>query len=234
MTAEQEMQWIYCNHCRTKTRHVCVGSKDYHSEEDGPGEWGTYRLWTCAGCDTCTMGDNYSADYMRDQEDEEYYESVFHPKRAHSVRSEKHFIQLPHKLKSLYKEIITSHNESLNLLCAAGLRALIEGACADKGIAGRNLEEKIEGMKKLLPENIVKNLHSFRFIGNRAVHELEPPSNLEVTLALNVIEDILNFLYELDYKAKMLDDVRSARGGSSSSSGTKTVADAQSKPDNNP
>jgi len=26
-------------------------------------------------------------------------------------------------------------------------------------------------------------------------------------LALNVIEDILNFLYELDYKAKMLDEV---------------------------
>lgn len=87
----------------------------------------------------------------------------------------------------------------------------MEGVCADRGVSGKNLEEKIDGMAKLLPANIVKNLHSFRFIGNSAVHELEPPSDLEVSLALNVIEDILNFLYELDYKARMLSEVRAAR-----------------------
>jgi hypothetical protein len=90
------------------------------------------------------------------------------------------------------------------------LRALVEGISADRGIAGRNLEEKIDGMATLLPHNIVKNLHNFRFMGNKAVHELEPPREFEVTLALNVIEDILNFLYELDYKAKMLGDARAA------------------------
>jgi hypothetical protein len=159
------------------------------------------------------MEDNYSADYMQDGEGNVVYESIFYPKRAHSLRPSKYFIQLPQKLSILYKEIITSHNEGLNLLCAAGLRALVEGICADKGIAGKNLEEKIEGMRKLLPGSIVTNLHNFRFIGNSAVHELKPPSDLEVTLALNVIEDILNFLYELDYKAQMLSDVRTARGG---------------------
>jgi hypothetical protein len=110
------------------------------------------------------------------------------------IRPAKYFIQLPSKLTTLYKEIITSHNEKLNLLCAAGLRALVEGVCADKNIAGRNLEEKIDGMEKLLPKSIVTNLHNSRFIGNRAVHELEPPSDFEVTLALNVIEDIFRNL----------------------------------------
>lgn len=213
MAEAQETRWIYCNRCKNTTRHASVASKDYHySNEDGPDEWGTYRLWGCAGCDACSLEDKYSADYMYDQEGENIYESTFYPKREHMVRPAKYFIQLPKKLATLYKEVITSHNERLNLLCAAGLRALIEGVCADKNIAGRNLEEKIDGMDKLLPKSVVTNLHNFRFIGNRAVHELEPPADFEVTLALNVIKDILNFLYELDYKARMLDQVRSTRG----------------------
>jgi len=67
-------------------------------------------------------------------------------------------------------------------------------------------------MKALLPESIVKNLHGFRFIGNRAVHELEAPDASELALALEVIEDILNFLYSLDYKASLLGKLKAAQG----------------------
>jgi hypothetical protein len=84
----------------------------------------------------------------------------------------------------------------------------LEGVCSDKGIPGANLEKKIDGMKTLLPENIVKNLHEFRFIGNKAVHELEAPASHELSAALDVIEDILNFLYALDYKASLLARLR--------------------------
>jgi hypothetical protein len=209
MADEQKTRWIYCNHCKSETRHVFLVSKDYrYPDENGPDEWGVYRLWSCAGCDACVLEETYSADYMIDDNGKQIDETRFYPKRGHTVRPAKYFLQLPLKLAALYKEIITSHNEQLNLMCAAGLRALVEGICADKGVGGRNLEEKIDGMERLLPKGIVKNLHNFRFIGNKAVHELQPPSDLEVRLALDVIEDILNFLYELDYKAKMLDNVR--------------------------
>lgn len=215
----ERASWIYCNLCRGKTRHLLVASKEYNfgSRVDlgEPAEWGEYRLWACAGCDTCTMEDYYTADYMRSFGEEEYsqiYESIYHPKRTFSVRPNKYFENLPAKLNTLYSEVIKSYNETLHLLCAAGLRSLVEGICAEKGIVGPNLEKKIEGMKALLPESIVKNLHGFRFIGNRAVHELEAPKTSELSLALDVIEDILNFLYALDYKASLLGKLKAAQG----------------------
>lgn len=210
---------IYCNICKGTTRHILVASKDYGSHpEEGPAIWGEYRLWSCAGCDTCTMEDYYTAEYMvrwgRDHSDSDtqIYESIFHPKRASSSRPTKHFVSLPAKLGDLYSEIIASHNEGQHILCAAGLRSLLEGVCAEKGISGANLEQKIEGMKSFLPESIVKNLHEFRFMGNRAVHELEAPESSQLGLALDVIEDILNFVYALDYKASLLAKARAARG----------------------
>lgn len=219
--AESKKIWIHYNHCKTSTHHDIVGSHEYHFSggESGPDEWGEYSLWACAGCDTCTMQDRYSADYMIDNQGENVFETVFWPKRGFSVRPSKHFVQLPNKLQLLYRELLSAFNENLYLLCAAGLRSLVEGICAEKAIKGANLESKIEGMKVLLPESIVKNLHEFRFIGNKAVHELEAPKSYELGVAIDVIEDILNFLYALDYKASLLAQLRAAQGEADSRTG---------------
>ena len=69
---------------------------------------------------------------------------------------------------------------------------------------GKNLEVKIDNLSSILPANIVINLHSFRFIGNDAIHELTPPKAEALRLAIEIVEDLLNFLYELDYKASRL------------------------------
>jgi hypothetical protein len=37
---------------------------------------------------------------------------------------------------ALYEEAITCYNEKVLILCAAGLRALLEGICQDKRIKG--------------------------------------------------------------------------------------------------
>ena len=66
------------------------------------------------------------------------------------------------------------------------------------------VEVKIDGLKSILPTNIVTNIHSFRFIGNTAIHELTPPEKSALRLAIEIVEDLLNFLYELDYKARGL------------------------------
>ena len=71
-------------------------------------------------------------------------------------------------------------------------------------ISGRTLEKQIDGLKKILPENIVNNIHSLRFMGNQAAHELEPPSGYDLVVALEICEDLLNYLYELDYKTSRL------------------------------
>src|SRR6266478_5787392 len=113
----------------------------------------------------------------------------------------------------LYAEVISAHISELNVLWAVGLRGLIEGVCADKKIQGRNLDERVEAMKLLLPENIVKNLHGFRFMGNRAAHELEAPVSGELQVAIDLIEDILNYFYDLDYKARLFGGLNAAQKG---------------------
>jgi hypothetical protein len=111
----------------------------------------------------------------------------------------------------LYVEVVNAQNSNLNVLCAIGLRALIEGVCADKKIQGQNLDEKVEAMAALLPANIVKNLHGFRFMGNRAAHELSAPNSGELNVAIDLFEDILNYLYDLDYKARIFAGLDSAQ-----------------------
>ena len=51
-------------------------------------------------------------------------------------------------------------------------------------------------------------------MGNDAVHELTPPERKELKIAIEVSEDLLNILYELDYKASLLRLLRKSGGGS--------------------
>jgi hypothetical protein len=205
---------IYCNSCKQHTHHKLALSHayDHRTEEESSEVYGQFRLWFCAGCDACTMEDYYTADYMfsqvGDSDFSQDYASTYHPKPAIGFRPDKRFHKLPPKLKKLYDEVIRANNDKLHLLCSAGLRGLIEGICADKNISGGNLEEKIDGMTAVLPAHIVENLHGFRFIGNDAVHELEAPTEFELTLALDVIEDVVNFLYALDYKVSLLEKLK--------------------------
>jgi hypothetical protein len=222
---------IFCNRCRTVTHHNLEGIKSYFlggpTEEDvSPNYWGEYRLWACAGCDTCTMEDYYTADYMTSYappggETGQEYQSDLYPKREHSARERKYYQSLPLNLKRIYDEAVTAINEQLPILCSIGLRALLEGICADKKIDGQNLEKRIDNLTSLLPANLVSNLHTFRFNGNDAAHELESPPDFELRTALDVMEDILNFLYALDYKASTLAGFRQGRRRPLPNSGTK-------------
>jgi hypothetical protein len=201
---------IYCNSCEQVTNHTLTFSRAYdrRSDEESSDFYGQYRIWFCAGCEACTMENFYTCDFMHNQDGEQEYDSIYYPKPEIGFRNKKQFHKLPPKLAKLYDEVIVSHNDNLQILCSAGLRGLIEGICADKNVSGRNLEQKIDGMTALLPANIVDNLHGFRFIGNDAVHELEAPNAFTLTLALDVVEDILNFLYALDYKVSLLDKLK--------------------------
>lgn len=200
---------IFCNRCKNETNHILKSDhgRRFYEEENGQllyWEEELSRFWVCAGCDQGLLEECYTMSGMIDEEGEQRYSSSYHPKRRQDVIPPKYFLKLPAKLKNLHKETISAYNDGLHILCAAGLRALLEGICVDKNITGHNLEKKIDKLSSILPENIVKNLHSFRFMGNIAVHELEPPKRKDLYLAIEVSEDLLNFLYELDYKTSQL------------------------------
>lgn len=205
---------LHCNWCKVRTTHqlkafhrsptewlrldtmdVIDGEEWDEESDDGYVE---YRLWFCKGCDTGVLEIVYN-------EGEPFAPTAEYcpPLKLHGVTT-KEFIRLPPKLTAIYGEVIKSFNYELNTLCAIGLRALLEGICEDKGMKGKNLQGRIDGLKALLPENIVNSLHSFRFIGNEAAHKLESPNSYNLKLCIEVVEDLLNYLYELEYKVSRL------------------------------
>lgn len=210
-------KYIFCNQCKGETNHIC--KVDYcrhyltYTDRFLGGFTYTigYRLWMCAGCESCTL-ERYSTDEtLEDENGVAKYETEFFPKRTEYDLKSKDFRQLPPKLDGIYKEVVQAFNNQMGMLCAIGIRALIEGICADQEITGRNLEARIDGLSSILPKNIVSNLHSIRFMGNEAAHELSAPEQEELGLAIEICEDLLNYLYELDYKASRLSQARQRR-----------------------
>ncbi|HZK71115.1 MAG TPA: DUF4145 domain-containing protein, partial [Clostridia bacterium] len=52
--------------------------------------------------------------------------------------------------------------------------------------------------------SIKSNLHGIRFMGNDSAHELDSFSREEVLIALEIMEDLMNYTYELDYKSSVM------------------------------
>jgi len=213
-------QTMYCNTCQRKTHHELIAVHKRNHETFAMLFEYRYNLWVCLGCDTATLEEAHAGylPYKGVPEKNSWAESlskknatwtsVLYPKRKMYDKQPKHFLNLDEKLAQIYKDVIGSFNNDSRILCAIGLRALLEGICADKGVkVERNLRASIDGLKEYLPLNIVKNLHGFGFMGNKAVHELAPPNTFELHTAIEVIEDLLNFLYELEYKAQSLSSI---------------------------
>jgi len=206
-------KYIFCNNCKYKTNHVCEAEHYRDFPNYNPdGSLGFVerigcRLWICAGCDRGTLEEFYIFDITREELKSVAEENYF-PERTQLHVEDKNFKQLPNKLTKIYRETLRAFNNNLVVLCAVGIRALLEGICADKKITGRNLEKRIDNMESILPQNIVTNLHNLRFIGNEAAHELVTPEPNELRLAIEICEDLLNYLYELDYKVSRLSKSR--------------------------
>jgi hypothetical protein len=221
---------IYCNKCNQETNHICkfheytpYPIESYEDLQDlaadDPGfsindftrtcEINGYLLWSCAGCDSWTV-ENYSALIPEGDDpplfDPDTYSSFFIPERTKFHVHAKQFHHLKNALEGIYRETLHSYNNGLYVLCGMGIRALIEGICDDQEIRGKNVAQKIDGLSALLPQNIVNNLHGLRFMGNEAAHELIPPDQEELQIAIGLVEDLLNFLYDLDYRASRLTD----------------------------
>jgi hypothetical protein len=126
--------------------------------------------------------------------------------------------------------LIESFNNDCYTLCAAGLRGLVEGICADQKVGDgpverkaadgsikivreKNLEGKIAGLweKGKLTKSSAETLHAHRYLGNDAVHELAEPSHIELKLAAEIIEHILEQVYEIPQKGVELKQQTASR-----------------------
>ncbi len=222
---------IFCNTCKIETNHE-IGSVHYRYcqsdaelrlltftetiESDEPIDFRDskgifkYETWVCRGCDTVTLQESCAMKGLTyDKGKKVVWGYNFHPWRENDSLPRKDLGFTPAKLYGLYYEITESYTNELPVLCSIGLRALLEGICRDKGISdkdARALADKIDELAKRqhIPSAIAKNLKSYKFIGDSAAHYLETPDRESLKIGIEVMEDLLNYLYALEYKSEYL------------------------------
>ena len=227
---------VLCAECGGTKKHDVVVSLDRTGNETSDQEgWSldwvdNYQVIRCRGCETVSFRHLswFSEDVGPDGDDGT--RERLYPKREVETLKAKPLINVPAALRRIYAELIDCYNNDSPTLCAAGLRALVEGACAAQGIVEgpvevptegggikvvtkSNLEGKIAGMaaKGILTVGAAKSLHEHRYLGNEAVHEFAMPSRSELRLAIEIIEHVLDHLYEIPEKTLKLRKEAAAR-----------------------
>lgn len=225
---------VLCVECNRSTKHRVVVS--YEGGGSSGGEWSvdwsnSYQTLQCQGCQTVTFrhGHWFSEDWDPSM-DQDWTVERFYPKRnVNSLKAEP-LQNVPTALRRLYGEVIDCFNNDSLILCAAGLRALVEGLCSNQGVIdgpvttttpdGKsqtcrrdNLEGKIAGLheKGILTTTNAHTLHEHRYLGNDAVHQLSRPSEDELRTAIEIVEHTLEQIYELPQKALNLRQSREKR-----------------------
>ena len=235
---------VHCTQCKRATNHVVMLSVDCddfdvvgHQDDGAPItiDWrDNYQVIQCQGCDAISFQHIhwFSEDqYMiSPHEVSNGTTNWLYPKRSAQTLAIKDYFNAPATLRRIYRETVECYNSDIFMLCAVGLRAIIEGICADQKILDgpvqvtkpdgstemkrkNNLEGKISGLaeKGRLTQPNAAILHEHRYLGNEAVHELSHPSQVELILAIEIVEHVLDALYELPGKANELSEKRARR-----------------------
>ena len=214
MTTEEGK--IHCLRCGRRTNHELIESheKRYTPDDDPEMEIefaeGVWAILRCMGCDDITFRETWTTSEDRDFETGEFVPSVqlWPPRHDHYIVPRYH-VDMPLDLMKLHRETIDCYNRESNILCAFGIRSLLEAICRDKSIndgpdpnrpgeRASNLGGKIEGLieaRHVTPADGVL-LHALRFLGNEAAHELLRPSTQELGTAIVVVEHAIASIYD--------------------------------------
>jgi hypothetical protein len=219
---------VICLTCKNSNKHRVLSSVDIKGKESmGDGDWyhwdTSYQIIECQGCGDISFRKEHSNSEDFDTEDGYAITELIFPKRSKNTWNSKDFFNIPYTLRRIYRETIDSYNNDNPTLCAAGVRALVEGLCKENDVTDgeveitkedgtiikkrlENLQGKINGLfekGKLTKEN-AETLHEHRFLGNNAIHDLSAPTQEELSLAIEIVEHVFDTLYEIPEKASRL------------------------------
>lgn len=225
---------IRCAMCNRATEHRIKMSFDRNVSESYPehdywvGWSDDYQIVQCQGCKTISFRHvSWHSDAEMPEEGVSGITERLYPKRDASAITPKSYENVPLKLHRIYAEVIDCFNNECLILCAAGLRGMVEGICANMSVKDGpitvpvkgggtevkrfdNLVGKIAGLceKEILTKSSAERLHEHRYLGNDAVHELMRPTADELRLAIEIVEHTLEQLYEIPEKALKLKQQR--------------------------
>ena len=212
---------IYCLSCINKTDHIVLSSVMEEGKEAFKEHDNYYFYWVdhfeiiqCLGCKSISFRNGHSNSEVADNDDNIYIHEYIYPERHAELWIIKEFNHVPFVLNRIYRETIDCYNKDCLILCSAGARALIEGLCRlnekeveietnkKKKTVKKNLQLKIDELANngIITKESSMALHELRFMGNTSLHELETPSKEDLCLAKDIIENILETLYEIPEK----------------------------------
>lgn len=207
-TMEKDSIKCYCSSCKQHTHHKVLAVYKRGSEPDDDYWWTqNLRMVQCLGCDHVSFDietvEESNVDYDEFTGNVEYVPvHVSYPDKEGLIECIGFTWNFPQNVYAIYRETINALNNGCLRLAAAGFRATVEAICIDKQIAFKNLEAKINGLKKsgIITEADRNRLHAVRFMGNDAVHQMMEPSKESLLLVHEIISGILTNLYVIDDK----------------------------------
>ncbi len=210
----RQVVWTHCQKCKQNTKHDVIHQVALTTDPDEDGYppftyLDCYQIVSCRGCDH----HSFRVGWKIDDEEEDWSWTNF-PEKSTDRKPASHTMFVPRTVRALYLETLSAKNARADILASAGLRATVEAICTDRGLVKGDLKAKIDALfqEGILPKNNAEYLHQLRFLGNDAVHDMVAAPKEEFDIALEILEHLLQSLYELPRRAKNLVNYREGRG----------------------
>ena len=174
--------WVACGSCDRVSSHKVLTVISWR-DESPDGEitvWKKFMTVMCQGCRTVSfcVASTCSEDLDYDPKTGEQCLAIryeLYPSRVAGRPEMESIHDLPFGISSVYRETRSALCSDQSILAGIGIRAIVEAVCKDRGATGHNLEKRIDDLvtKKIVTEDGAKILHSLRFMGNDAAHEVK-------------------------------------------------------------
>ena len=205
--------WLACGKCGKVTCHRAL-TLVATSDESPDGDiqvWDDFLTVQCGGCRTvgfcvqsyCSEGREWNP---RTNQEELSITNRVYPNRIAGRSELEHSQLLPYGTYRIYEETRTAISNDQPVLAGIGIRAIVETICKDRKAKGKDLKEQIDDLAAIgiITKDGATILHSLRFMGNSAAHEVKAHSQDELVTALDVAEYSLKGVYILPKLADKL------------------------------
>lgn len=198
----------FCRNCKGLRNHKILSEKKTRGSDDvNYIQWiNNYFIIECLGCETISFLNIYSdsdmIDYNENGEPDYYNNITLYPFYLDEGKELEYVYYLPPIIKNIYKETISAFKANAYILTAGGFRAIIEAVCNNLKIRKDDLSKRIDLLhdKGHLTLNESKRLHSIRFLGNDALHEMATPKKEQLLILLDITNHLLENLFIHDKK----------------------------------
>jgi hypothetical protein len=201
---------LYCRKCKGLRNHRLLHEEKRRGEiDEGYLQWMTsFSIIECLGCETISFleiyGDTNMVGTNEKGETDYFFNKTIYPYYSENVDELECSHYIPSPIIEIYNETLSAYKSNCYILAAGGLRAIIEAICNHLKIKKGNLAERIDLLhdKGYLTIGESKRLHSIRFLGNDALHEIENPKKESLIILFEIVNHLLDNLFISDKKIK--------------------------------